>query len=254
MALQQIITGSVGFKGLNARADVEKIQTLLKRKGLYQGKVDSICGSKTIDAIRKFQGQFMRTPDGRIDPCGITWEKLSAPFSMKAPLPEPQQSNATHSLADFSFPFAFIPSQSWHEHPRKFGATRSNSRRHAGCDLYAPSVGTPIYAVSDGILVRSPYPFYDGTDALEVRHGNLLVRYGEIKSGSFTGAIVQGKKIAEVGKLLSINQPMLHIEIYTNATSTASLTNRSNSPYQRRGDLTDPTPYLDAWANNLPQP
>jgi hypothetical protein len=80
------------------------------------------------------------------------------------------------------------------------------------------------------------------------------IPYGEIKPNSFTGIIEKGKKIAEVGRLLSVNQPMLHIEIYTDAASTASLTDVNRNPYKRRADLADPTPYLDAWVNSLPQP
>lgn len=177
-------------------------------------------------------------------------EKIDRSIADGAALPA--QSAATAN-ADFSFPFSFIP-PNWHMAPRAFGSNRSNGRRHAGCDLYAPMVGTPIYAVADGVLVRGPYSFYSGTDAIEVKHGNLLVRYGEIKPGSFTGTIKKGQKLAEVGRLLTYPQPMLHIEIYTNAASSASLTNASSLPYKRRADVTDPAPYLDVWVNNLPQP
>ncbi|MFC3190663.1 hypothetical protein ACFOJF_14745 [Pseudocitrobacter faecalis] len=35
---------------------------------------------------------------------------------------------------------------------------------------------------------------------------------------------------------------MLHLEIYTNATSSGRLTDRNRVPYQRRSDVTDPAP------------
>jgi hypothetical protein len=38
---------------------------------------------------------------------------------------------------------------------------------------------------------------------------------------------------------------MLHFEMYDNS-ATGPLTNRRNPPFQRRSDLIDPTPYLDA--------
>ena len=38
---------------------------------------------------------------------------------------------------------------------------------------------------------------------------------------------------------------MLHFEMYDNS-ATGRLTDRHNPPYQRRADLMDPTPYLDA--------
>ncbi|ENT4452361.1 M23 family metallopeptidase [Salmonella enterica] len=41
-------------------------------------------------------------------------------------------------------------------------------------DAFPP--GTPIYAVADGVLVRAPYPFYSGTSAVEIRHGELRRR------------------------------------------------------------------------------
>jgi len=257
MIVPQIV-GSVGQGGINAPADVAKVQTLLKGKNIYQGRVDNLCGPKTIAAIKKFQAHFMRAPDGLINPNGTTWKRLSGQVQMGQPLP-PQSTGLAAAPTgiippDFCFPFAFRPTESWRSGPRQFGANRSNGRRHAGCDLYASTVGTPIYAVADGVLVRNPYSFYAGTDALEVRHGNLLVRYGEIKPGSFTGTIRKGQKLAEVGKLSTYHQPMLHIEIYTNAASNASLTDTSRSPYKRRADVADPAPYLDVWVNNLPQP
>jgi len=86
MATQQI-NKSVGRGGVNAPADVEKVQTLLKSKKVYEGRVDKICGSKTITAIEKFQAHFMRSPDGRVDANGTTWKKLTGMLPMGAALP-----------------------------------------------------------------------------------------------------------------------------------------------------------------------
>ncbi len=113
--------------------------------------------------------------------------------------------------------------------------------------------GTPIYAVADGVLVRNPYPFYSGTSAVEIRRGELILRYGEIANGSHIGgsSVKKGQIIAKVGRLNS-GSSMLHLEIYTNGASSASLTTRVGE-LRRRSDVTDPAPYLNVWKNNLPK-
>ncbi len=131
---------------------------------------------------------------------------------------------------------------------RCFGAYRSDGKRkHAGCDLIAP-VGTAVRAVEDG-TVKAFYYFYHDTYALEVDHGIFTVRYGEVArslpSGIRVGAeVMKGQHIANIGRL-SGGSHMLHFEMYDNS-ATGPLTNRRNPPYQRRSDLMDPTPYLDA--------
>ncbi|MCL2020553.1 MAG: peptidoglycan-binding protein [Betaproteobacteria bacterium] len=258
MATQQI-TGSVGFCGKNSPADVGKVQTLLKSKGLYTGRVDNICGSKTIAAIKDFQANFMGTPDGRIDPNGVTWKKLTGKLPMVVIQPA---RSALGTIPDFSFPLSFKPI-SWHEGSRKFGSGRiGTTRLHGGCDLYAP-FREPIYAVADGVLARGPYDFEVVKDdpsqvqALEIRHGDLLVRYCEIRPTSFTGTIKKGQKLAEVGLIKFPSGRilhMLHIEIYTNVRLTGPLSVKGAGLYGRRVDVTNPAPYLDVWVNNLPQP
>ena len=150
------------------------------------------------------------------------------------------------------FPLPFVPSQSWHVSPLRFGARRAGGKRkHAGCDLYAP-IGTPVYAVADG-TVMGFVAFYMGTYALTVDHGDFWIRYGEISdkiaSALAPGARVrEGDQIGEVGDLLGLDLSMVHFEMYSGAAS-GPLTVPSRPPYMRRIDLLDPTPYLDAWAN-----
>jgi murein DD-endopeptidase MepM/ murein hydrolase activator NlpD len=67
------------------------------------------------------------------------------------------------------FPFKLKPSLSWHDGHRYFGAPRPKGRLHAGCDLIFP-VGTPIFAMADGFIMRQPWLFYEHTDVLEVCH------------------------------------------------------------------------------------
>jgi murein DD-endopeptidase MepM/ murein hydrolase activator NlpD len=146
-----------------------------------------------------------------------------------------------------TFPLPFRPKESYHTGGRKFGAQREGGgRTHAACDLIAPK-GTEIYAVEDGEVVRGPYGFYHGTDAIEFRlkSSGRIVRYCEIKGlarGVHVGSrLKEGDPIAFVGKMF--RDSMLHFEMYE-GTATGGLSNGSK-PYHRRKDLMDPTEYLD---------
>ena len=147
-----------------------------------------------------------------------------------------------------TFPLPFRPKQDYHKGGLKFGAQREGGgRKHAACDLIAPK-GTEIYAVEDGEVVRGPYPFYHGTDAIEFKltSSGRVVRYGEILKaapGVHVGVkLKEGDLIAFVGKMH--RDSMLHFELYDGSAS-GNLTDRSNKPFQRRKDLIDPTDYLD---------
>ncbi len=147
------------------------------------------------------------------------------------------------------FPLPFRPSESYKERPRAFGGNRSGGRKHAGCDLYAP-VGTAVIAMTAGTLTRAVYAFYGGTFALEVDHGTFVARYGEIQHGPSArlrvGQRIEiGNVIGAIGQLNCYHKSMLHLELY-DGTQTGPLTNRANPPYKRRGDLLDPTPFLDS--------
>ena len=82
----KLLTAAVGAGAPNKHDDVAVVQSLLKSNGCDPGKIDGQCGAKTIAAIRKFQAGFMSTPDGRVDPHGLTWQKLTGTIS---PLPPP---------------------------------------------------------------------------------------------------------------------------------------------------------------------
>ena len=116
-------------------------------------------------------------------------------------------------------------------------------------------VGTPIYAVADGVVeLASPQEFYHHTKALVVRHGGFVVRYCEVSG--FADGIVKNKRVAAgdiiayVGKMLTSS--MLHFELYA-GTLGGPLTVRSNKPFQRRADLINPTAFLDRLATHLNQ-
>ena len=77
------------------------------------------------------------------------------------------------------------------------------------------------------------------------------MRYGEVDeqlaAGLEVGSVVsRGQVLAKVGQLIGLEQSMLHFERYS-GEMTGPLTVRSNQPYQRRGDLVDPTADLIKW-------
>jgi len=74
-----ILKGSVGEGGKNLPDDVNLVQMLLKKIGVYLGAVDGKCGPKTIAAVLDFQKTTLKNPDGRIDPAGYSWTTLSHP-------------------------------------------------------------------------------------------------------------------------------------------------------------------------------
>ncbi len=156
-----------------------------------------------------------------------------------------------------------MPNYSYKVGARCFGAGR-DGRRHAGCDLLADP-GTPIFAIADGVVHLGPYYFYEGTYALEVIHGGILVRYGEILPSAAIDPFLsflpdikkdvkvkKGQLIAYVGKLNK--NSMLHFECYSNPSLPGGLTDRSKSggEFQRRRDLMNPTNLLDGAKSSLP--
>lgn len=253
-----LIKASVGLNGINKHNDIKRVQLLLNQNRHLSASpeitVDSIIGPKTIKAIKVFQSNVlgMLNPDGLVDPDGKTLRNLIRhSISGQKPAMLPQKPEVECKVGKMPkivmrFPFNKRPRWSYTSGGRYFGAKRKGGRLHAGCDLLAPE-GTAVYAVEEG-KITAHYPFYSGTDALEVKHkGGFIVRYGEISklaSGLKVGSTVKrGQHIAYVGKLNS-GSSMLHFELYTGSQS-GKLTNRSNKPYQRRSDLIDPTPFLD---------
>lgn len=71
------IKASVGSGGINRPDDVGVVQALLNAGHDPHLKVDKGCGPNTIAAIIAFQKTFLSHPDGRVDPGGATWRRLS---------------------------------------------------------------------------------------------------------------------------------------------------------------------------------
>jgi len=249
----ETISSSVGKKGVNKFKDVSTVQTLLNNCmhlmiPLKLLSVDGKIGSKTIDAITEFQHRVLKykDPDGRVDPNGATLKALNQKQVLAAQ-PAFVKPTGTLPKSGYNFPLKSRPVESFKTGMRRFGSNRSKGRKHAGCDLYAP-VGTPVYALDDGEVLKDLYAFYLGTYALEVKHPNFVARYGELKSAAPSikkgSKIKKGDLIGYIGELRGLNMSMLHLELYS-GTATGPLTVRGNPPYQRRSDLIDPTNILE---------
>jgi murein DD-endopeptidase MepM/ murein hydrolase activator NlpD len=279
------ISSSVGrwSKGaVNQKDDVETVQNMLRTAAMIlneprfdPNRIDGSINhteekSGTIKAIEAFQGRFMNAPDGVIGVGKRTWTELmttlegtdddTAPAGNTGSGTGP--SVITPGDAQFFFPFKRLPNVNWTEDIRRFGARRSKgARAHAGCDLYFPE-GTIIHAITSGKVTLGPYPFYQGTYALEVDHGAFLARYGEIQESAFVHQgdnVTAGQPIAKVGNLIGITNSMLHLELY-DKSAQGQLTVKNNQtaktaagvPYMRRRDLIDPTAKLNEWKTRLP--
>jgi murein DD-endopeptidase MepM/ murein hydrolase activator NlpD len=223
--------------------------------------------SNTVAAIEAFQGRYTTSVDGLIKPDSQTWHALLDAIGQTMEVHEsPSQPGIPDDTGEYSFPFPSLPASDWTHSPRAFGSNRNNGRRaHAGCDLYFEK-GTWIYAIADGTVTRGPYPFYCETFALEVDHGDFLVRYGEIQKTTTVkegDRVHAGEQIAKVGHLIGIQVPsdMLHFELYDKTASgplTITDANRSKKrsdgiPFMRRTDLIDPTSQLTQWQVRLPK-
>jgi murein DD-endopeptidase MepM/ murein hydrolase activator NlpD len=149
-----------------------------------------------------------------------------------------------------TFPLRERPAASYHEPPQAFGSPRDGgARSHAGCDLYAPA-GIEILAIEAGTVTRGCCAFYDVVFALEVTSASgLVIRYGEIAAAApgirLGSQVVEGQVIAHVGKMETVAQAMLHLEMFA-GTAQGPLTDRENPPFMRRADLQNPTAFLDA--------
>lgn len=152
------------------------------------------------------------------------------------------------------YPLPIKATVDYHTGARRFGSSRSGGKRkHAGIDLYAPT-GTLVRAMTDGVVVIVQ-DFYCKTSQIVVDHGTFIARYGEVdqnKKNIFVEVgqrVKRGDPLGRVGHLVGIKVPsdMLHLELFetTENPKKATLTQKGNSPYQRRADVFDPAPSID---------
>jgi hypothetical protein len=61
-----------------------------------------------------------------------------------------------------------------------------------------------------------------------------------------TGVTVKaGQALGYVGKMQTVVQSMIHLELFA-GSAQGPLTDRNHPPFMRRGDLVDPTAFLDS--------
>jgi murein DD-endopeptidase MepM/ murein hydrolase activator NlpD len=210
---------------------------------------DGNFGPKTQEATQRWQASHGLKDDGVVGP--KTQEKAGAPAKDSGG--QQQQQQAAGQSGDFCFPFKSPPSLWWTD-GRAFGAHRTATRKHGGCDIIKP-VGEQIYAVADGVLIHEETDFYHNTNYVTFQHGPYVIRYGEILKGSTHRAkrgwtVKKGQPIAKVGQL-SGGSHMLHFEMYAHGSDHSTLRS-SRGPYMRRSDIMNPGPFLDKWVHNLP--
>lgn len=151
------------------------------------------------------------------------------------------------------FPLNNRPTHPYTSGMRRFEANRSGGRRkHAACDLYR-FINEPAVAIASGTVISNLYYFYQGTYAVEIEHpGGYIARYGEITGRRATGIrpgleVTKGQRVGFIGRVNSgCCRPMLHFELYA-GTMEGDLTDSSESIFQRREDLLDPTNFLLRW-------
>lgn len=134
-----------------------------------------------------------------------------------------------------------------------FGSPRDDGRKHAAVDLWTGSGLTPVYAMTDGEVIKYSYNYYGGTDLLLVRSNDgSVLAYGEISSTLHVGDKVSaGQQIATLKVNNYTNTQCLHLELYFGTAGNEYVFNGGNmgneywyiesGNYQRRRDLLDPT-------------
>jgi|GEM_PF-1187405 len=140
-------------------------QKVLKKVGLYNAKkledqLKTVCWWREVADNSKL---FLKSPDVyHWHPVAFIEQMKKMDGSCLFPLPSEYRDKGYHSGM------------------RAFGSDRSKkTRRHAGCDLYAP-LGTNIHAVADGTIIGY-YNYYWKTFALAIDHGDFSVLYGEVQ-------------------------------------------------------------------------
>src|SRR5262249_52990906 len=108
-------------------------------------------------------------------------------------------------------------------------------KAHKGTD-YAASLGTPVRAIGDGVVVRAGWGTGYG-NVLELRHRNgFVTRYGHLRgfaSGIHVGSRVEiGKTVAYVGSTGLATGPHLHFEVLVNGAPP----DPRSAPRTRGGD------------------
>jgi murein DD-endopeptidase MepM/ murein hydrolase activator NlpD len=144
-----------------------------------------------------------------------------------------------------------------------FGAVRKYDI-HSGIDLFA-KVGTPVYAIEDGIVVNiiaftgkgAGSSWWNNTRAVLIRGNTGVILYGEIKPSLGLTKGDQVKEGTEIGTVLQVLKrnkglptSMLHLEVYDHNTTDAVWW-KLNEP--QPDNLIDPTPFVFEWVEKALQ-
>ncbi len=305
MSLIQLSVGKP-TKCSNIESDVYMVQRLLRGaasrlsdKDYDPGEPDGVVGSKTLGAIREFQDRFMNWPDVVISPNGRTIRELSEfsvwallrqmnlfPFGHDEPAPaargtlgppDPETRKGSGKANEIArtnpggcFPIPQMPTRDITTGARYFGAPRTKDgryRKHAGVDLIC-KVGTPVFAVADGVVKTPIRHFYRSTGEFAIDHGDFWVRYCEIaiKASKALGLDEPGTEVKK-GQLIGFigimkSSSMLHFEMYSGEESGTLALHAHRKPYtkklkdasfMRRRDLINPTDCLKQWMGNIPE-
>lgn len=142
-----------------------------------------------------------------------------------------------------------------------YGWNRNGGKRkYAARDLYTNPL-IEVIAIADGKVLEQK-EFYEGTYQVTVLHetskyGKFIIRYGELDKNSIlvkSGDIIkQGQVLGKTGKMNGIKNYMLHFEYFTDGNDikvSGKLTDKSNPPFNRRKDITDPLEILQEGYKN----
>ncbi len=144
-----MLGNSVGTKGVNESGDVKTVQQVINlrndlRIALPKLVVDGKHGVRTQAAIDQIQSEFMRKPDGRIDPYGLTIKKM---WPIAYALPTGLTVRGTDFYGDGAH-----------------GASRGN-RPHDGTD-YISTPEQRVKAPLSGKVAKISKPYSSGIDSM----------------------------------------------------------------------------------------
>lgn len=119
------------------------------------------------------------------------------------------------------------------------------SRFHMGIDIYA-NANDPVVACEDGTIVNF-YKFYGNTYAIIVKHQNVVINYGEVRSDSLSknglkkgSQVKAGQNIGYIG-ITPGGSSMLHFETYKPGTIANKRRAKGEPPPK---EILNPTSYL----------
>ncbi|MCP4489891.1 MAG: peptidoglycan DD-metalloendopeptidase family protein [Gammaproteobacteria bacterium] len=188
-----MLSSSVGNKGVNKSGDVKTVQQIINfrndlRKALPKLVVDGKFGAKTQAGIDLIQSNFLKKPDGRIDPYGTTIKRMW-PIAYGKPTGLAVRGTDSYGAGHH-------------------GASRGK-RVHDGTD-YNSTPGQQVKAPLSGRVTKISKPYSSGIDAMllsgleiEACDGTKCWVWYMQPSANIVGAVVKaGSSIIGMAKTL----------------------------------------------------